>query len=343
MKLESSVRLLRRRPFSGKLSGLNPTVGIGTAAVPGSCGELVQGMRGGKHFHVTCPVELYSRVLAVRKAASGVSAHPHSPKAVRAVEILLERFQIEEGFELFIDRDMPVGKGMASSTSDIAASCWAVADALGIDLGPGEVAELAISVEPSDGVFYPGIVAFDHVDGGLLKELGRIELDVVVIEPPSVLDTAWVAENRPRYAEDDLLKIDEAYLMVAEGISTVSTKMVADGATLSAEINQRYLPKEHFDDIAELALRSGALGVNAAHSGTVMGILADPCSGKMVEERIRPWLPSRYSARTTKVTGGGKAEVEVEKLRKGTGMHAIIEMALYGERNANRGASSRRR
>ena len=49
---------------NGSLPNEDGSVLIGSATVraPGVCGELAQGVIGGNHFLVTCPVDFYSRV-----------------------------------------------------------------------------------------------------------------------------------------------------------------------------------------------------------------------------------------------------------------------------------------
>jgi uncharacterized protein involved in propanediol utilization len=44
-------------------------------------------------------------------------------------------------------------------------------------------------------------------------------------------------------------------------------------ATASARINQRYLPKQHFDVLLHISRDAGACGVQVAHSGNLMGVL----------------------------------------------------------------------
>lgn len=46
-------------------------------------------------------------------------------------------------------------------------------------------------------------------------------------------------------------------------------------ATASTEINQRHLPIPGLDRIRDIARTSGALGVQAAHSGDIAGLLFD--------------------------------------------------------------------
>jgi uncharacterized protein involved in propanediol utilization len=47
-------------------------------------------------------------------------------------------------------------------------------------------------------------------------------------------------------------------------------------ATTCSRINETYLPKPRFAEIEEVVRRSGAVGLQVAHSGTVVGLLFDP-------------------------------------------------------------------
>jgi len=62
--------------------------------------------------------------------------------------------------------------------------------------------------------------------------------------------------------------------------------MVGRAATASAQINQRHLPKPQFDKCLKLAERVEALGVQVAHSGTLVGLLFDP-DDPALNERVR--------------------------------------------------------
>jgi uncharacterized protein involved in propanediol utilization len=69
-------------------------------------------------------------------------------------------------------------------------------------------------------------------------------------------------------------------------VRTQDPRLLGRVATASARISQRYLPKAKFDRVLRLAEEVGALGVQVAHSGTVVGLLFDPAE-RAVEERIR--------------------------------------------------------
>ena len=124
---------------------------------PGTCGELAQGMLDGILCMVTCPIDVYSTAtVELSPGESGISAPADSPKARRAVSATLD-YLGAAGMEarLSLDSRLPRGKGMASSTADVAASITATGAALGRELSPAQVAEIALGVEPSDGVMFP--------------------------------------------------------------------------------------------------------------------------------------------------------------------------------------------
>lgn len=255
-----------------------------TVAVPGSCGELVQGVVDGGHFLVTCPISWFAQATVWVESRAGVFGPSDRPKALRAARMVLERLGGACGLRVRLRSPLPLGKGMASSTADIAATAAAAARALGKELSPGELASLALGIEPTDGVFFPGIVLFDHLTGRRLEFLGPAPaLKVLIVDPGGEVETISF-NRRPELYRLNLAKeaeVRKALRLVREGMAEGDVVKVAKGATLSALANQAILPKPELDTVLDIAVSCGALGVNVAHSGTVMGVLyrdgeADP-------------------------------------------------------------------
>ena len=145
-----------------------------SASAPGTCGELAQGMLDGIVCMVTCPIDLYSTAVVELSPGPGeISGPADSPKASRAVRATLE-FLEESGTDalLRLDSPLPRGKGMASSTADVSAAIVATASACGKELSPAEIAEIALHIEPSDGVMFPGVAVFDHRKGSVARTMG---------------------------------------------------------------------------------------------------------------------------------------------------------------------------
>ena len=61
---------------------------------------------------------------------------------------------------------------MASSSADISAACLTAAIFCAREMSNYEIANIALSIEPTDGIFYPEIVMFDHIRGRIRYKLG---------------------------------------------------------------------------------------------------------------------------------------------------------------------------
>ena len=252
-------------------------IGKATARVPGSCGELAQGMVGGAYFLVTCPIDLYSTATATLYEGCGsVDAPPDAPKSRRAAELTLARCgRRDADVSLMLSSPLPRGKGMASSTADVSATIAATADALRAELPAERIAQIALQIEPSDGVMLPGIAMLDHKRGSSIRTLGPPPpMRVVVLDFGGNIDTlAFNGVNRDSALKRMEAEFGDALALIERGIRDGSASDVGAGATLSAIANQRLLYKPQLDAALRLAEGLGAVGVNAAHSGTVLGIL----------------------------------------------------------------------
>lgn len=281
------------------------------ASAPGTCGELAQGLIDGVVCMVTCPVDLHSTATVQLRPGDGLVAGPaDSPKAAQAVRATLE-YLGEAGLDVRLELESPLprGKGMASSTADVSASIAATAAAAGRDLTPAEIAGIALGVEPSDGVMFPGIVLFDHRQGGVLRPLGDPPpTGVVVLDFGGTVDTlefnrgerkAALARQSPR--------MEEAVSLIAQGMSCSDIELVGRGATVSSIANQEILPNPHLDAVLELAQAVGAVGVNVAHSGTVIGLLLpdDDQLADAAARKARRRFPCLESVWTRRIVSGG--------------------------------------
>ena len=264
-------------------SGLTGRRGIGSAN--GTLGELVQGQTvAGEDFLVTFPIELWSEVSVVLTGSGTVDAAPNKPKSKRMVELALARLGLPEvGAILDVDCHLPEGRGLASSTADVVAAARAVSDATGLHLEPGEIAELAIQIEPSDGVMWDGAVAFNHRAGRLLRLLGPLpDMRILGIDLGGEIDTVTFNQRPKDYTAEERQRCQAALDAVAEAIASVDVRGIGAACTTSAEIHQRILPKPELPVLLEICAESGGMGVNVAHSGTVVGLIFEPTNERGV-------------------------------------------------------------
>lgn len=291
--------------------GQATTLGRATIVVPGTCGELVQGASGGQRFHVTCPIDRYAATTVTLRSGGGIEAPGDSPKAALAVAAALaELGRAEMGALVEVERTLPRGKGMASSTADVAGAIVAVYVASGTPCTPEIVARLAVQVEPSDGVMFPGIALFDHREGRWQESLGAPPpMSVVVLDAGGAVDT--VARND---ADVAMRRADlepawrEALALVREGLATGDVRSIGAGATLSARTHAAIMPIAYLEEALALARRVQSVGVCAAHSGTVLGLLfAGEDAAQAALAEVRREMPGLKQAYAHRIIGGGVA------------------------------------
>ena len=236
--------------------------------VPGSCGELVQGICHGTPFLLTCPVPLYSTVCVSDRPAP----YRLPEKAAQAMKVTLAHLQRSVfPYHVSLTSSIPRGKGMASSSADVAAVIQAVACACGTGLSEQEVGHLAARVDPVDGVFARGLSLIQYRSGNLIRSYAPV--------PPiwiAILDTGGTVDTQAFHRQwDDTMPLHTAPAVSALSLldEGLTAQRIGEAATRSALAPQAVLPKPDFFQLVRACRKMGALGVNTAHSGTVCGVL----------------------------------------------------------------------
>ena len=286
-------------------------VGAATVRAPGVCGELAQGMLGDAYFLVTCPVDFFARVrVELYRELSGVAAPPDCPKTAAAVASTLELLgRADLGARVTVGNPIPRSKGFGSSSADLAAAIAATGLALGVELTPLQIGQLALQVEPTDGVMFPGITLFDHRAGTLVEELGPpLPLEIVALDFGGVVDTLDFNQvDRRAQWQAVQAETDAALALVREGLRQRDVRRLGRGASLSAAAGQQVLFKPRLPDVIEFADSVGAVGVNVAHSGAVIGVLLDATErrGKSTFRRAQAAFPEAETIHHLRLLGGG--------------------------------------
>ena len=305
----TSSRAISSRVTSTRATSSRRVVARATVRAPGTCGELVQGTRDGVPFHVTSPIDVFSVVTVSLTANPGVSGPDDAPKASAAVAAALHHLGSSLGAEVSIRSALPRGKGMASSTADVAGAIAACGIALGRPLRPDEIARLALSVEPTDGSPFPGIVIFDHRGGAIYEPLGEPPpIEIVALDFGDEVDTlAFNSVDRAALLRRLEPSAAEALALVRRGIAEGRLDLIGRGATTSALANQEVLHKPELPDVLELGREIGALGVCVGHSGTVIGLLLDPARSARASalRAVREAFPSASTILGCRLIGGG--------------------------------------
>lgn len=292
-------------------------LGSATVRAPGVCGELAQGVIEGIHFLVTCPVDFYSRVkVDIYADGPGVEAPEDCDKAAAAVRRTL--FHLKNAkvrAKLTINNPIPRGKGMASSSADLAAAIAATGLALGEEISPYQIAQIALSIEPTDGIMIPGVALFDHRAGIIRESLGPPPpMEIVALDLGGTVDTVQfnMVDRFQRWQSVDK-QTGEALRLLRRGIEEQDPALVGRGASISAEASQTVLAKPRLAEVKEFAESVGAVGVNVGHSGTIMGVLLDARErrGKSTYHKALSAFPDAESVYHFRLLGGGVQRVDV--------------------------------
>ncbi|MCT4562986.1 MAG: cobalamin biosynthesis protein [Maledivibacter sp.] len=246
---------------------------------PASCGELIQGVIGDGEKLISLPIDIYSEVTLFETKKP--ENKTNRKKAFKALQRTFEYFNTPkeyiENISLEINSNIPIAKGMASSTADIAATVISAAELLGKKLTPKELGELCCKVEPTDSIIFDKLTLFDHIKGRAIKEYEwNPSIKILILELDSILDTEEFRKNDySKIRLENQNEIERAHEIFSLACKNKDKKLLGKAATISAIANQKLLFKPAFNEVVEIATKLNAYGVNVAHSGTVIGILYD--------------------------------------------------------------------
>ncbi|WP_437888831.1 L-threonine kinase [Phytobacter sp. V91] len=247
------------------------------ARCPASCGEIIQGWIEGSEKLVSCPIDWYSEVEITRGSPRG----DERPLVRAMVNQVLAHWQLPASLSPHIRIDcrstIPVAKGMASSTADIAATAVATSRHFGYSLDEATLARLCVSLEPTDSTVFRHLTLFDHNTASThIACKGLPAMDILLLESPLTLRT----EDYHRLPRQQILQasageLDKAWQLVQKACEHNSPALLGQAATRSASVSQRLLPKPGFDTLVALVEECDLYGLNVAHSGSVVGLLLD--------------------------------------------------------------------
>jgi L-threonine kinase len=270
-----------RIPVAGRGDGRTAATGVSAAFA--TFGELLQGVLADADladpdFLVTLPIARWAVARFVLTPGSGelLVSPPHKTKARRLAEMITADAGRPGGGRLSIESTLPEGKGLASSSADLVATARAVANALGIVMPPQRIESYLARIEPTDGVLYPGIVAYHHRSVRLRAVLGTLpSMAVVSVDEGGEVDTVAFNHLPKPFTSADQREYARLLERVSGAIAQRDLAEVGRVATASARMNQALRHKWSLDAMVGICESVGGLGVVVGHSGTTVGVLLD--------------------------------------------------------------------
>lgn len=270
-------------------------------SVPGSCGELIQGCTPqGQPFLLTCPIDRYA---TVHIYDDGRRVRQMGEKAAAGLRAVLQFLGCPDyPYSITVTSSLPQGKGMASSTADISAVMIGAAHSLGVTLSSQDIASLAAAIEPTDGVFCPGLCCLNYETG----KIYRTYADVPAVQL-AVVDTGGCIDTLAFHAQRQAARLTYSRQAWSWLCPAWSAGTLAQAATQSAIANQRILYKTAVPALLQRLPESEALGLTVAHSGTVIGLIF-PAGTRQIDQQVRALLDGIPGARhvdTVSLISGG--------------------------------------
>lgn len=218
---------------------------------------------------------------------------PLPPKTRAALKLLEQEAgqRLPENARIELRSNIPWGKGLSSSSTDILSVLCVANTFLGAELSKGDLYRIAARVEPTDPCLCDDIPVFYQHTGcrGATVDLPPVTL--------IYFDTA------PEVRVDTLAMPDRGYPGAGRFFSWLLGRLIGaaadadydrlfDAVTYSAEYNQQLLPLPGFAELYRLA-RENQAGLMVAHSGTIAGLLTRPEDAAQLLPRVEALAESR--------------------------------------------------
>jgi len=294
----------------GKFSGTDLSAAAKTlspAVTPkrwiiGKVGEWVQGVYSEGApivYALTVGSSPFRTLTSVEPASSlVVTINPGAPAESVKVQRAIKELAIGYGltadctYRVTITGSPPRGKGLGSSSIDIASVLLAIKELHGWEISTEGLFKVMCRVERSDYLFDPDlIVAANPRDGSC----------AIVGSAPKCLVLAWDTDPGTMVETESVPHLDlarqsfsEEYRELSTMIESGVTENLLNAATRSAELNNLILPKLGFSVARKLVHELRNVGLIAAHTGTILGFALPQPVDKDMQRYIWDFVVDRY-------------------------------------------------
>ena len=252
-----------------------------------SFGEIVQGrLSNGEDFLVTIPIDMWTNCELISEPIDGLSwVDAQLSKSRQVAEYMLSLLGLSSGVKISLNftKNIPIGKGLSSSTADLLAVLRAFQDAFAMTLDERFISQLFTKIEPHDGLHYSMSVAYNHRQGNLLHKLDYIpDFTIVAVDVGGELSTIEYNKNL-NFPADVLSEYDALYQQLLTAFANKDDLAIARCAHKSTELHVNRTDNPFLARVLKKAATMNVLGILATHSGTCGGFLLP---GNATEEQL---------------------------------------------------------
>jgi uncharacterized protein involved in propanediol utilization len=269
--------------------------------ITGKVGEWLQGVdcEGGPIVYaLAVDLSPFRTVTSVEPAAElTVLINPDAPadsaKVKKAITELASSYGCDCTWRVTISGSPPRGKGLGSSSIDIASTLLAIRELIGLRISSSELFKLMCRVERSDYLFNPELIVAANPSDGRWSVVGRAPKCLVLAwdtDPSGAVNTEAV-----RHLDVARRSFGQEYRELTGMMQSGETETLLRAATRSAEINERILPKIGFSVAHKFVNALPEVGLIAAHTGTCLGFVLPEPIDQDLERYIRSFITDRYA------------------------------------------------
>jgi L-threonine kinase len=249
--------------------------------VTGKVGEWLQGTDENGDpivFPFTTTSSPFRTLTRIEPAPTlSIVAEPHSISSKRKTELAVKEMAVTCGFasdcdyRITILNSPPAGKGLGSSSVDVASALLAIKHHRNLDVSEAALFQIMCRVERSDFLFRPELIIATDPVAGSSAAVGNAPRCVLLAwdtAPGEHVDTEAVRHldvARRRFSRD--------YKELCSLMQSNDPAALFHASTRSAKLNDQLLPKKGFSLADRLADEFYGLGIVAAHTGTYLGIV----------------------------------------------------------------------
>ncbi|ADL11632.1 4-(cytidine 5'-diphospho)-2-C-methyl-D-erythritol kinase [Acetohalobium arabaticum] len=222
--------------------------------------------------------------------------HPEVPSGeenlvYQAVELLFDRYGLEGGLQVKINKEIPVAAGLAGGSTDAAAALVAVNKLWELGLSVEELQNLGAKLGADVPFCIKGGTLLATGIGTELKPLTPVQkLDLVLVNPPFSVSTAKVYQN---FNLDTVKAHTNLDRMLAALKAKERSEVIAAADNLLAEVTME-LYSELFE-LEKMLLNLGASKVLMSGSGpTMLGFVDNQSEAEKLAKQLRLQLLENY-------------------------------------------------
>lgn len=196
-------------------------------------------------------------------------------KCRRAIELYLHRHRrrLPHG-RWSHDSELPLGKGMASSTADIVATIRCLDRIFGLVTPAPAISALLRGIERSDSVFLDSHALYLSGRQQVLQTFDApLRLHACYIDEGGTVETEKLAAPLLSHYRRQLPAYRANLRRALDAFAAHDVAAICACATRSAELAQGVTPKRHLQELLERRREFGADGVLVAHTGSLIGYL----------------------------------------------------------------------